>query len=158
QAPYLLFYPDRDGNDIPDRDPDVLLTGFGMEDAHSVANSLTWVPDGWLYGCQGSTVTANIRGIEFQQGVWRYHPITHKFELFCEGGATPRDVLESWMEITLGKSTSRQLKIPAMLQNDENFRIVRQVITILDRLNIPYALGGSMASSILGKPRFTLDA
>ena len=57
-----------------------------MEDAHSVANSLTWGPDGWLYGCQGSTVTANIRGIEFQQGVWRYHPLSRKFELFCEGG------------------------------------------------------------------------
>ena len=86
QVPYLLFYADRDGDDTPDGDPDVLLTGFGMEDAHSVANSLTWGPDGWLYGCQGSTVTANIRGIEFQQGVWRYHPITHRFELFCEGG------------------------------------------------------------------------
>jgi putative heme-binding domain-containing protein len=57
-----------------------------MEDAHSVANSLTWGPDGWLYGCQGSTVTANIDGVEFQQGVWRYHPITRRFELFCEGG------------------------------------------------------------------------
>ncbi len=86
QTPYLLFYPDRNGDDVPDGDPDVLLAGFGMEDAHSVANSLTWGPDGWLYGCQGSTVTANIRGIEFQQGVWRYHPITHRFELFCEGG------------------------------------------------------------------------
>ncbi|MEX0586806.1 MAG: PVC-type heme-binding CxxCH protein, partial [Pirellulales bacterium] len=86
QAPYLLFYPDRNRDDVPDGDPDVLLTGFGLEDAHSVANSLTWGPDGWLYGCQGSTVTAKIRGVEFQQGVWRYHPITHRFELFCEGG------------------------------------------------------------------------
>lgn len=84
--PYLLFYPDRDRNDVPDSDPEVLLTGFGMDDAHSVANSLTWGPDGWLYGCQGSTVTASIRGIEFQQGVWRYHPLTKQFELFCEGG------------------------------------------------------------------------
>ena len=74
QAPYLLFYPDRDRDDRPDGDPEVLLTGFGMEDAHSVANSLTWGPDGWLYGLQGSTVTAKVRGIEFQQGVWRYHP------------------------------------------------------------------------------------
>jgi glucose/arabinose dehydrogenase len=41
-VPYLLFYPDRDGNDVPDGDPEVLLTGFGMDDAHSVANSLTW--------------------------------------------------------------------------------------------------------------------
>lgn len=85
-VPYLLFYPDRDRDDVPDSDPQVLLSGFGMEDAHSVANSLTWGPDGWLYGCQGSTVTANIRGIEFQQGVWRYHPTTDEFELFCEGG------------------------------------------------------------------------
>lgn len=85
-VPYLLFYPDRNRDDVPDSDPEVLLSGFGMEDAHSVANSLTWGPDGWLYGCQGSTVTANIRGIEFQQGVWRYHPRTHAFELFCEGG------------------------------------------------------------------------
>ncbi len=86
QTPYLLFYPDRNRDDVPDADPDVLLTGFGMDDAHSVANSLTWGPDGWLYGCQGSTVTARIRGIEFQQGVWRYHPFTHEFELYCEGG------------------------------------------------------------------------
>lgn len=85
-VPYLLFYPDRNRDDVPDSDPEVLLSGFGMEDAHSVANSLTWGPDGWLYGCQGSTVTANVRGVEFQQGVWRYHPITRAFELFCEGG------------------------------------------------------------------------
>jgi putative membrane-bound dehydrogenase-like protein len=85
-VPYLLFYPDHNRDDIPDSDPEVCLTGFGMEDAHSVANSLMFGPDGWLYGCQGSTVTANIRGIEFQQGVWRYHPVTKEFELFCEGG------------------------------------------------------------------------
>src|SRR5262245_18184196 len=86
QVPYLLFYPDRDRDGVPDGDPDVLLSGFGMEDAHSVANSLTWGPDGWLYGCQGSTVTANVRGVEFQQGVGRFHPLSRRFELFCEGG------------------------------------------------------------------------
>ncbi len=86
QVPYLLFYPDKDGDDAPDGDPEVLLSGFGMEDAHAVANSLQWGPDGWLYGAQGSTVTANVRGIEFQQGIWRYHPVTKEFELFSEGG------------------------------------------------------------------------
>jgi putative membrane-bound dehydrogenase-like protein len=86
QAPYLLFYPDHDRDDRPDGDPEVLITGFGLEDAHSVANSLTWGPDGWLYGLQGSTVTASVRGIDFQQGVWRYHPRSKRFELFCEGG------------------------------------------------------------------------
>ncbi len=56
-----------------------------MDDAHAFANSLTWGPVGWFYGGQGSTATANIRGIGFQQGVWRYHPRTKDFELFAEG-------------------------------------------------------------------------
>jgi putative membrane-bound dehydrogenase-like protein len=86
QPPYLLFYKIKDGEDVPTGDPEVLLSGFGMEDAHAFPNSLQWGPDGWLYGAQGSTVTANIRGIEFQQGIWRYHPITKEFELFAEGG------------------------------------------------------------------------
>lgn len=86
QSPYLLYYPDKNHDDRPDGDPEVLLKGFGMEDAHAFANSLTWGPDGWLYGAQGSTVTAKIRGIEFQQGIWRYHPLTKEFELFAEGG------------------------------------------------------------------------
>ena len=86
QAPYLLFYPDRNRDDQPDGPPEVLLTGFGMEDSHAHANSLQWGPDGWLYGAQGSTVTARIRGTEFQQGIWRYHPASRKFELFSEGG------------------------------------------------------------------------
>lgn len=86
QSPYLLFYADRNQDDRPDGHPEVLLTGFGMDDAHAFANSLTWGPDGWLYGAQGSTATAEIRGIGFQQGVWRYHPHTKEFELFAEGG------------------------------------------------------------------------
>src|SRR5262245_29909780 len=45
QPPYLLFYPDKDHDDVPDGDPQVLLKGFGMEDAHAFANSLTWGPD-----------------------------------------------------------------------------------------------------------------
>src|SRR5205085_1889210 len=29
---------------------------------------------------------AKIREIEFQQGIWRYHPPSKRFELFAEGG------------------------------------------------------------------------
>lgn len=87
QPPYLLFYADLNRDDVPDGDPEVLLRGFGMDDAHAFANSLTWGPDGWLYGAQGSTATANIRGVGFQQGVWRFHPRTKQFELFAEGGS-----------------------------------------------------------------------
>jgi putative membrane-bound dehydrogenase-like protein len=94
QPPYLLFYPDKNEDDIPDGDPEVLLTGFGMDDTHSLANSLQFGPDGWLYGAAGSTSTCKIKNpnhpkdavVEFQQGIWRFHPKTKKFELFSEGG------------------------------------------------------------------------
>lgn len=90
--PYLLAYPDPDGDGFPDGDPEVKLRGFGLEDTHAVANSLRWGPDGWLYGAQGSTTTADIsssvtKNVRFNgQGIWRYHPETEVFELFAEGG------------------------------------------------------------------------
>lgn len=97
--PYLLFYPDANNDDVPDGDPEVRLAGFGLEDTHSVANSLRWGPDGWLYGAQGSTVTANIMvtGVDgkpsnakpiYSQGqnIWRYHPERRIYEVFSEGG------------------------------------------------------------------------
>jgi putative membrane-bound dehydrogenase-like protein len=88
--PYLLFYRDSTGDGLPDGDPEVRLAGFGLEDTHSLANSLTWGPDGWLYGVHGSTSTARVRGISFLgQAVWRYHPDTDVFELFAEGGGNP---------------------------------------------------------------------
>ena len=90
--PYLLFYPDANRDDIPDGDPVVHLSGFGLEDTHSVANSLAWGPDGWLYGANGSTTTANVssevsKNVKFMgQCIWRYHPDTKVFEIYAEGG------------------------------------------------------------------------
>jgi putative heme-binding domain-containing protein len=93
--PYLLFYPDKDRDDVPDGDPVVHLSGFGLEDTHSVASNLMWGPDGWIYGTQGSTCTAKVKvEIEHQtkttdflgQAIWRYHPEKHIFEIFAEGG------------------------------------------------------------------------
>ncbi len=92
--PYLLFYPDKNRDDIPDGDPEVHLAGFGLEDTHSVVNSLRWGPDGWLYAAQGSTVSAKVRrpGLDdnvvrsMGQGIWRYHPEMRRYEVFAEGG------------------------------------------------------------------------
>ncbi len=85
--PYLLFYPDKNRDDIPDGPPEVKLAGFGLEDTHSGANSLAWGPDGWLYGAHGSTCTADIKGVKFLgQAIWRYHPVSGDFEVFAEGG------------------------------------------------------------------------
>lgn len=96
-TPYLLFYPDANGDDIPDRDPEVRLAGFGLEDTHSVANGLVWGPDGWLYGAQGSTTTSHVvrPGIDppdftgvYHEGAmaWRYHPEKKVYEIFAVGG------------------------------------------------------------------------
>ncbi len=96
--PYLLAYPDKNGDGIPDSVPEIKLQGFGLEDTHAVANSLRWGPDGWLYGAQGSTTTANIsssvsKNIAFQgQAIWRYHPDTEVFEVFAEGGGNTFNV------------------------------------------------------------------
>jgi putative heme-binding domain-containing protein len=96
--PYLLFYPDKDDDDVPDGHPVVHLAGFGLEDTHSVVNSLRWGPDGWLYAAQGSTVVGNIRvlapgspdtnTVYYSQGqnIWRYHPEKRIYEVFAEGG------------------------------------------------------------------------
>jgi len=99
--PYLLFYSDRDHDDVPDdATPRVLLSGFGIEDSHSIANSLRWGPDGWIYATQGSTVSGAVvrHGTDNQplpgekpvhslgQNVWRYHPEKHLYEVFAEGG------------------------------------------------------------------------
>ena len=92
--PYLLFYPDANDDDVPDSDPIVHLEGFGLEDTHSVVNSLRWGPDGWLYAAQGSTVSANLirTGLDktpqrsMGQLIWRYHPETRTYEVFAEGG------------------------------------------------------------------------
>ncbi|MBW3572162.1 MAG: hypothetical protein KY467_13765 [Gemmatimonadetes bacterium] len=40
---------------------------------------------------------------------------------------------------------------------DEALAVTLQVISVLDRLAIPYVVGGSIASSIYGKPRATQD-
>jgi putative heme-binding domain-containing protein len=93
--PYLLFYPDKNNDDVPDGDPVVHLEGFGLEDTHSNANSILWGPDGWLYAAQGSTVTGAIKhyGVKDEkpvhsmgQLIWRYHPETKRYEIFAEGG------------------------------------------------------------------------
>ena len=99
--PYLLFYPDRNGDDVPDGNPEVHLSGFGIEDSHSVVSSLRWGPDGWLYASQGSTVSGAVTigpprkrddktgpaPVHSQgQNVWRYHPETKRYEIFSEGG------------------------------------------------------------------------
>ncbi len=91
--PYLLSYPDADFDAKPDSDtPEVELSGFGLEDTHSVATNLQWGMDGWLYGANGSTTTGNVssastKNVKWEgQCIWRFHPIKKTFEIYAEGG------------------------------------------------------------------------
>jgi putative membrane-bound dehydrogenase-like protein len=94
-APNLLFIPDKDGDDVPDGPPQVLLEGFGHQGVHNLVNGCTWGPDGWLYGGHGGTSSGLIGApgsgakIFFDGGVWRYHPTKKIFEPIMEGTTNP---------------------------------------------------------------------
>lgn len=96
-APYLYFFPDADGDDVPDSEPVVLLDGWGYQDTHETLNSFTWGPDGWLYGTHG-VFTHSVVGKpgtpeeerhKLNAGVWRYHPTKEEFEVFAYGTSNP---------------------------------------------------------------------
>ena len=97
-APHLLFIPDRDGDDIPDGEPEVLLDGFNATTIrHNFVNGPKWGPDGWLYGRHGILATSYVGapGATASQrqpincGIWRYHPIHRKFEVVAHGTTNP---------------------------------------------------------------------
>ncbi len=96
--PYFYFIPDRDGDDTPDGPPEVLLDGFGNHaNAHNLANGFAWGPDGWLYGTHGRTNWSMIgkpgtpqdQRQRFDGGVYRYHPVRHTWEPYCDGTTNP---------------------------------------------------------------------
>ncbi len=96
-APYLMFIPDRDGDDVPDGEPEILLDGWGYQDTHETLNAFIWGPDGWLYGCHGVFTHSRVgkpgtpdeERIPLNCAVWRYHPIRHEFDIFAHGTSNP---------------------------------------------------------------------
>jgi putative membrane-bound dehydrogenase-like protein len=91
-APDILFLRDTDGDGKADQ-REVVVTGFGRADTHELPNSLTWGPDGWLYGWNGvfnpSKITHRGKTYEFTCAIFRIHPRTRDFEVFCEGTSNP---------------------------------------------------------------------
>ncbi len=97
-APYFMFIPMQDG-DTPKAagPPQIILDGWGYGDTHETLNTFNWGPDGWLYGCHG-VFTQSIIGppgtpedqrTKLNAGVWRYHPVKHRFDVFAEGTSNP---------------------------------------------------------------------
>ncbi|HZW32120.1 MAG TPA: PVC-type heme-binding CxxCH protein, partial [Isosphaeraceae bacterium] len=92
-APEILFLQDRDGDGRAET-REVVVTGFGRADTHELPNSLTWGPDGWLYGWNGvfnpsKVASRNGRTYEFTCAIFRIHPRTRVFEVWCEGTSNP---------------------------------------------------------------------
>src|SRR3954469_1581576 len=129
-APYLLFIPDRNGDDIPDGKPEVLLDGWAYEDTHETLNTFNWGPDGWLYGCHGvfthSRVgkpgTPDAERIPINAGIWRYHPTRHKFEVFAEGTSNPWGI--DWDDN--GQAFCTACVIPHLYHVIQGARYIRQ--------------------------------
>ena len=96
--PFFYFIPDKDGDDVPDSKPELLLDGFGNHaNSHNLANGFAWGPDGWLYGTHGRTNFSRIakpgtpdeQRVQFDGGVYRYHPVKHTWEPYADGTTNP---------------------------------------------------------------------
>jgi putative heme-binding domain-containing protein len=92
-APDILFLKDTDGDGRADT-REVIATGFGRSDTHELPNAFTWGPDGWLYGWNGvfnpSVVKSkNGKTYQFTCAMFRIHPRTRVFEVWCEGTSNP---------------------------------------------------------------------
>jgi hypothetical protein len=73
-------------------------------------------------------------------------------------GASDQEIHEAWMVVNLGFNLVDKIRDPAKGTPMQNLRNVREVLRVFDALGIPYALGGSMASSVHGIDRYTKDA
>ncbi len=91
-APDIFFYKEGPDGKAAGK-PEVIVTGFGRSDTHELPNSLTWGPDGWLYGLNGVFNGSHIKhqGKEwnFTCALFRIHPKTKEFQLFAEGTSNP---------------------------------------------------------------------
>lgn len=87
--PNLEFYPDANGDGVVEGGPSIKVSGFTTRGRWNMPNSLTWGPDGWLYGLSGQLGWSYVRDQQFSCGVWRYHPIEDRFEVVANGMTNP---------------------------------------------------------------------
>src|SRR5260370_33503309 len=72
--------------------------------------------------------------------------------------ASDDQIHAKWMQSHFGNGIPLPKRRPSMNPAMENLRSLREVLDVFSSLRIPYALGGSMASSVFGIDRYTRDA
>ncbi len=97
--PQVLFIPDRNHDDIPDGEPEVVIDGLTVakDNYHNFANGLRFGPDGWLYGRCGHSCPGNLgvpgtpeaQRVPMKGGIWRYHPEKKIVEVLTHGTTNP---------------------------------------------------------------------
>ena len=92
--PYLWTIEITGGNNDKPGKFETVLSGFGSQDTHETLNTFTWGPDGNLYGMQGVFTQSKVQPLDgpdtrMNAAVWRYHPVTKKFEITAEGTSNP---------------------------------------------------------------------
>ena len=97
--PKLIFLPDRNHDDVPDSEGEVVLDGFHVaeQNYHNFANGLRFGPDGWLYGRCGGSCPGRIgipdspdhERLALEGGIWRYHPQRRSVEVLTTGTTNP---------------------------------------------------------------------
>lgn len=94
-SPDLLFYREKNGKPVS---REVVISGFGRTDFHELPSSLTWGPDGWLYGLNGVFNECHVmdkhgKRHDFTAAMWRIHPRTREFQVFAQGTSNPYGIV-----------------------------------------------------------------
>jgi putative membrane-bound dehydrogenase-like protein len=159
--PNLYFVPDRDRDDKPDGDPEILLNGFGYKESrHNLANGFTWGPDGWLYGGHGRTSPSDVgrpgtpadKRIHCDGGVFRIHPTRLIFENFADGTTNPWGVdFDDYGECFVSNCVNPHLfhMIPGghyepWRNRPSSLYAYERITTIADHLHYPTGKPGEM--------------
>jgi hypothetical protein len=94
----LSFIADKNGDDVPDGEPEILLDGFNTKTiGHNIVNGLRWGPDGWLYGRHGITDTSAVgapgtpadKRTKLNCAIWRFHPTRRSLKSSPMAAPTP---------------------------------------------------------------------
>src|SRR5260370_24406431 len=106
-----------------------------------------------------------LRAMPFHKRWERMGAIYHTGRILFAAGvrarnamATDEDIQAEWDAACLGPDVSLPRRRFDVSNSTEELRVLQEVISVLTSMNIPYALGGSWACSMLGRMRFTFDA